>query len=531
MKAETGTAVYQLTEEAIDKIAGQIETFLYSVGVERSNIFRIRLSMEEALLRWMDHFGTGEEVRFTTSIRWRRPEISIAVKGDHYNPLIQAENELGIWSNSLLSSVGITPRYSHNGQYNILQIRLGMIRINPALVLIFSCFAGIAGGTLLERILPDDALEVLLVFLNPVMNMFFRMLNAAAGPIIFLTVAAAICNVGNVMSMRRTGMNLLRRFIFKSTLVTVLGLFLVLPFFHTESFHLSGKLKTVSEFIDIFLGMVPNDFITPFIKGDSPAIIFMAIVIGNLLLVAGNGADHLVRLIDQADVCGLVLADWLSVFSPWIIAILLIAQITHNSTGEILAVWKPLVVFCVLCAIMLSAKLVLVAGAAGVSPIHLGRKLKESFRIAFLSGSVNESYGVSQSCCQNQLGIPRKLIDFGLPMGLVTYMPSGTLAVLVYTLHAASYYHLNVPLEWYMKAVVLAVMLQAANPPMPGVGLLAYTAIFNTLGIPESALTGAVVADTLFRFVIAAVDQAMLQLELVLEAKRLDKLNLNLLKK
>ena len=94
MKIETITKDYRLTEEAIDSIAEETESFLYSVGIERANVFRIRLSLEEALLRWMDHFGTGAEVRFSTGIKWRRPEIILAVRGQSYNPLTQAENDL-----------------------------------------------------------------------------------------------------------------------------------------------------------------------------------------------------------------------------------------------------------------------------------------------------------------------------------------------------------------------------------------------------------------------------------------------------
>ena len=74
-------------------------------------------------------------------------------------------------------------------------------------------------------------------------------------------------------------------------------------------------------------------------------------------------------------------------------------------------------------------------------------------------------------------------------------------------------------------------MLQAAGPPLPGVDLLSYAAIFNTLGIPDAALTGVIVADILFGFLVAAVDQAMLQLELVMEAKRQGQLNENILRK
>ncbi len=495
MKIETITKDYRLTEEAIDSIAEETESFLYSVGIERANVFRIRLSLEEALLRWMDHFGTGAEVRFSTGIKWRRPEIILAVRGQSYNPLTQAENDLGTWSNSLLSSIGITPRYTYNRDFNIIQVKLARIRLNPAIVLLLSVFMGISGGGLLELFLSSEALNNLLYLLNPVVNMFYRLLNAAAGPIIFLTVAAAILSLGSMMAMRQSGLRLLRRFLVLSTVITVCSMVLLLPFFRVDNFRATVNIETVSALLEMLFGVVPNDVITPFINGDSPALIFLAVAIGYALLVGGSGADHLVKIVDQADATGLLLADWISAFS------------------------------------MLASKLLYVGGMTGTSPVKLARKLKESFFIAFLSGSVNDAYGANQNCCHNHLGIPRKLTDIGLPIGLLVYMPAGTVAILVYTLHAASYYHVAVSVEWYARAVFLAVMLQAAGPPLPGVDLLSYAAIFNTLGIPDAALTGVIVADILFGFLVAAVDQAMLQLELVMEAKRQGQLNENILRK
>ena len=531
MKIETITKDYRLTEEAIDSIAEETESFLYSVGIERANIFRIRLSLEEALLRWMDHFGTGAEVRFSTGIKWRRPEIILAVRGQSYNPLTQAENDLGTWSNSLLSSIGITPRYTYNRDFNIIQVKLARIRLNPAIVLLLSVFMGISGGGLLELFLSSEALNNLLYLLNPVVNMFYRLLNAAAGPIIFLTVAAAILSLGSMMAMRQSGLRLLRRFLVLSTVITVCSMVLLLPFFRVDNFHAMVHIETVSALLEMLFGVVPNDVITPFINGDSPALIFLAVAIGYALLVGGSGADHLVKIVDQADATGLLLADWISAFSPWFIVVLLIAGITNHSLMEIVAIWKPLLAFVILCGVMLASKLLYVGGMTGTSPVKLARKLKESFFIAFLSGSVNDAYGANQNCCHNHLGIPRKLTDIGLPIGLLVYMPAGTVAILVYTLHAASYYHVAVSVEWYARAVFLAVMLQAAGPPLPGVDLLSYAAIFNTLGIPDAALTGVVVADILFGFLVAAVDQAMLQLELVMEAKRQGQLNENILSK
>lgn len=527
MTIQTETTTYRLNGETIDRIAEQVESFLTALGTERANIVRIRLSMEEVLLRWLDRFGTGAEVRFSTNINWTRPEIVLALRGEICNPLNMTESELDTWSNSLLSSIGITPRFNYHDGYNIIHLKLSRIRVNPAVALLLSGFIGIAGGAYLQLILTKEQLENLLILLHPVEEMFYRMLNAAAGPIIFLTVISAILSVGTLVSERKSGFRLIRRFLIMSSVITVVGLWILLfiPYFRIDNFEEQMRIKTFSDMMEMVFGIVPNDIITPFVNGDSPAIIFIALVTGNALLMAGSGSSLVVRVIEQADSVGLLLADWISSFSPWFITVLLVAGIGTNSVWEVLSVWKPLLAYTALSAVMLFAELLLVGGTVGMAPLRLWKKIRASFWIALLTGSVNEAYGANELCCRKRLGIPKKLTDFGLPIGLVTFMPAGTVALLIYTLHAAEYYHLTVTAEWYIRAVFMAVVLQAAGPPLPGVDLLAYAAMFHTLGIPDAALTGAVAADILFGFVTAAVDQAMLQLELVVEARRAGELN------
>ena len=80
-------------------------------------------------------------------------------------------------------------------------------------------------------------------------------------------------------------------------------------------------------------------------------------------------------------------------------------------------------------------------------------------------------------------------------------------------------------------AVLLNVTLLAATPPVGGVGLLTFAVLFARLGIPNEALMVGLVADILFGFGVAALDQAMLQVQLILEADRLGELNQTVLQK
>ena len=65
--------VYKLDYASVDEVSIQVQEFLRSLKVERSNAIRVRLSVEEALLRWIDHFREALDFRLEMGMHWGRP--------------------------------------------------------------------------------------------------------------------------------------------------------------------------------------------------------------------------------------------------------------------------------------------------------------------------------------------------------------------------------------------------------------------------------------------------------------------------
>ena len=105
------------------------------------------------------------------------------------------------------------------------------------------------------------------------------------------------------------------------------------------------------------------------------------------------------------------------------------------------------------------------------------------------------------------------------------YQPAATIGLVTFTLFAAKLYDVNISIITIVTLVILAVTLETASPPVSGVDLLTYAAIFSKIGIPAEALVLAMIADILFCFISTAVDQTMLQYDLIFEAGSTGKLN------
>ena len=531
-KIEPIYCVQALTAETIDQFSQQTEKFLTSIQTERANILRIRLSMEEALLRWRDRFGEEVSVSYYAGTSWRRPVITLRLAGDRYDPTVKAENDLGSWSDGLLEEIGLTPQFSYRRGTNELLLRLPRPRVAPALTTLTDMVLGLAIGAAGRWLLPESIqLRLIHTILGPLQDMFYRVLNAASGPVIFFTVLVSICGAGGIAVSGKMGRKMLLRFIFFSSLLTVAALLLSVQAFSLHYYNGPMSDTRFASVLDFFLQVFPNDVLSPFINGNSPQLILIAVVLGNALLVVSDRNDSLVALIDQINKVGLILADWVVRFSHFIIVILLILNTWNRSLASILDLWKPLLLFLMLTAAAILIWILWVCISKGVSVRKLAKKLWPSALIALRTASVDAAYGDSVLCCERRLGISRKITTYGLPLGLVIYMPAGMIATMVFTLYAAKAYGIVISVIWCVMAAALIVTLLMASPPVLGCGVLAYATIFLQLGIPSDALTIALLADILFGFVTAAGNQVMLQLELVLQADRSGELDLAILRK
>ena len=130
-KFEKHSIVYKLGYASVDEVSEKIEDFLTSLKAEKDNILRIRLSVEEALLRWIDHCEPGTEFRLETGMQWNRPFIILKLWGPEYNPLIESRDESGVWVGELLGDVGLVPVYRYINSCNVIQLLLRRPRTNP----------------------------------------------------------------------------------------------------------------------------------------------------------------------------------------------------------------------------------------------------------------------------------------------------------------------------------------------------------------------------------------------------------------
>ena len=522
MKVESYYQTYPLNGAGIDELSAAIDSRLEPIGIERENRLRIRLSMEEALLRMRDHFGENKEVTLIIAGKMARPYVQIALEGPIFNPLSKTAVELEDWSGSLLTAVGLSPQYSYSGGVNTLRLTLPRQGMNPVLKMFAALVAGIFCGMMLSYALPEETCDAIISALfDPLYGAWYNILTVSAGPVIFFMTITTIINTGKIAEQGGDSRRMLARYIAMSVLLSVLALAIGALLFRGGQMTDEISGMSVREFLKGLLSVFPTDVFSPLISVNTPQILLLAFVLGNLLFAAGERAGALSALCRQFNTIGLYLADWISRLVPYMIFIFVTLQILRRETRLLAGLWEPLLLALLLAVLICALILLYVSRQMHVSAALLWAKVKPVFLQTIRKGSLDASFGMSEKMCTRGLGIERYFVTVGLPHGLVLYMPISALGTLVFTIYTAATYEIPMTPVEYGIVLVLATMLFVATPPVPGANLLAYAAVFLQMGFSSTALIDAMIFDIFFGIFAAAANQLLLELDLVLQASRL----------
>ncbi|MBR3315860.1 MAG: cation:dicarboxylase symporter family transporter [Atopobiaceae bacterium] len=516
------TRVVQLTGEGIDGCSDWLNEALGEMGIERRNLIRLRLTGEDALLCLRDRFGEQDEalVSIVNSLIGR--SIRVEHVGEAYNPLSNTDADSDDSASLLFTWVGIRSHYSYVGGKNVLRIPLPYAGINPAAALLGGMFVGGVLGVLGMLVLPESTRDMVNdTLFSPLFNMWTRLLNALAGPVVFLMVITTLLDMRQVDERGGSWRHMVARYFgisFFIAFVTVVVSALVL---RVGAIHEEIEMRRIAQLLDGMMRFIPEHIVEPFATSNTPQLLFLAAIVGSALIALGEQVTDLVRIVRQSNAVASLITNWVSSFVPLFAGILLALEIWDNQVTVLLQLWKPLLLSVITTAALMAIDLAVTCKQTGVGPRRLVEKLRLPFVTAMRAGTLDASYGATEYSCTRDLGMNEAFTSVTLPQGLVLYMPSSIVGTLAITMFCAREYGFDATASQYATMIVLDVLLFVATPPVPGANLLAYIALFGVLGISSDAFLDAMIFDILFGLVANAANQAMLQLEMVRQANRL----------
>lgn len=506
-------AKFELNLTNIDKASQTVTDFLSNEKVAPKEVQRIRLSVEEILLKYFDSAGNGVNFEVITSKRFRTLKIELAVAGDSIDPFAYGDGE-GTILNNLLANLGLAPTWRYrNGKNIIIFTAKKQRKMSQISQLGIAIFAAIALGSIC-LMLPDKVSTFISASLvTPLFDTFMGLLSAIAGPIIFLSVAWGICGIGDMATFGKIGKKMIGRFLLVSVIVGAVMTVLFALFFKTSAS--GGAAFEFSDLYEMILDIIPDNLFSPFIEGNSLQIIFIAIIVGLTMLFLGSRIPVVMSFIDQLNIIMQTIMGTVSAFIPFFVFGSIFNMIVGGNLLSVAKSYKLIVVMLLGDLVLMAAYLFLVSFRKKVAPFTLLKKLMPTYIIGLTTASAVAAYQTNISTCEKKLGIDKKLIDIGIPLGQVIFMPGAIVLFVAAAFGMAETYGVAITPIWMLTVFIISVILAIAAPPVPGAALTCYTILFMQLGIPAEAIAVVIALNVILEFVATAVDLFCLQTELV----------------
>ena len=511
----------RLTNEVIAAWVKDAESACRQASKDRmENATSFRLALEEILLRFRDEFGTEEEcrlkgVRNTAGIRFE-----ISLQGPPRNPLaVSTDEELPY---ELLSHLNIKPTYAYQEKRSLnlvtYQVALkprknGMlIHLGYALVLAVLTY-------LLSRLLPGSVKEGYLIpLIAGLFGKLSSVFSALATPLIFCAVISGIGGLGDVNSIGKLGATLIRRMMVTYLIAAAAMVLFGLPFGLVSTHAAAAGENVFADILTVVLDIIPGNLVEPFRVDNDLQVIVIAIFVGIIMLILGSRVQRIREILDE----GGALINRMMMAVCKLLPLFVYLGITNILLSDRLSQISSVITVFV----------ITLAGAAvtiGITTIRTrivtGRPLSwivkaqiPSLLINLTTSSQVSAMPESMKCCKDKWHINEKMVDFGLPFGIVVYMPNGAIML------GATAWVLSViatgPVDvtTLVKLALVSIIVAIAAPPIPGSAFAVLPILFSACGTDASMMPLAIVVGSTVGYLLPAMNGYCLQQELLMTA-------------
>lgn len=512
-----------LTNESISSLIEEIRTFLVENKVCTRNVTRTCLAVEEVLLEYHDKLGDGVPLTLTCKKRLGYTNVILRIEGESLDPFAHVAEE-DIPLRFLLTDVSYHPTWSYQRGSNVVRFDTAVEKKDRTLALIIGAVAlGVALG-LLARNLPGDTGKIISdSYLKPVTSAILGLLGSLATILIFVSVVAGICGIGDISSFNRIG----KRIIFRFLLLMLGGLLfcvlICLPIFPLKE-HGSGSVD-IAALWQMILGIIPTNIVDAFLKGNTLQVVFLAICTGIVMLMLGPKVE---RMADWNRMANMIVQKSLQLVinvMPLVVFISIFRLAVGNNLTDMKGVYKFPLLMAVCCFLTLGFFILRTAITRRVSVGLLIRKLLPTYLIVITTSSSSAAYATMVETCEEKLGIDKQITNIGVPLGQTLYKTGMIFYLLCGGFCLAELYGVPITLAKLIPMLLTVYILALGTPPVPGTGISCFTLLFTQLGIPLEAVSIIIALDALTDRISGSTKLALVQMELVQLSASLGKLD------
>ena len=174
--------------------------------------------------------------------------------------------------------------------------------------------------------------------------------------------------------------------------------------------------------------------------------------------------------------------------------------------------------------------LIIVSAKCRVSLKLLIKKIMPSFIVGFTTASSIATFSTGIEINKKKLGISPAYSDIAYPLGIVLYDALYIPLFIVIPYYLAEVYSVPVSPMWFVRAAFICLIVTYASPQVSGGALVCLSILMTQLGIPMAGLPVAGILAMLLDFSTTGAKVTAQHLEMIMQAKHLKMIDMEVLR-
>jgi len=341
---------------------------------------------------------------------------------------------------------------------------------------------------------------------EPVGKMWLSALIMVVIPLVVSSLALGVAGLGSFATLGRIGAVTLAGFLSLTATATALGLTLMNLFTPGRSLDPGIKHRLLDTFrnqvqdgfrlssdafgIDLLVKIVPRNPVKAAAEGDMLAVIFFALMFGAaLMLVPRERAEPMHRFLDSLGAVTAAIIDLVMKAAP-LGVFCLIFGVTARFGHELL------VNLCQFVAVVVGGLLLfqtvgyalVLRFVAGVSPRTFFREARLVMITAFSTSSSNATLPTTLRVAEENLGVPRTISGFVLPLGATLNMNGTAMYEGATVLFLAQVFGVDLTLGQQLIVMLMSVITAIGVAGIPGGSIPFVMMVMSMVGVPPEGI-------------------------------------------
>ncbi len=350
-------------------------------------------------------------------------------------------------------------------------------------------------------------------WIEPIGNIFVRLLKLIAVPLIIASLIKGISDLKDISKFKSIGLKTILVYISTTVFAITIGLSLVNVFqpgngisqqtvsklkqaYVAES-QIHDKIDEANKRqnkgpLEFIVEMVPSNAISAMSKNKQMLqVIFFAVFIGiSLLLIPEKEAKPLKNFFDSLNSVVLKMVDLIMLMAPIAVFSLLATVVVNTNDPSVLYILIKYVGVVVLgLLLMICLYIVIISIYTKKSPFWFLKQISPAQLLAFSTSSSAATLPVTMERVEEHIGVDKEVTSFVLPLGATINMDGTSLYQAVAAVFIMQVlWPEGLIFSNQLIIVLTALMASIGSAAVPGAGMVMLVIVLDTIGFPKDLL-------------------------------------------